>query len=1005
VLPERGTPGDVADEVGSRELLRLVDEEIERLPAAVREPLILCCLQGRTRDEAAEALGCSVAAIKGRLERGRELLRRRLQLRGVQLPAALLALGLTSDQVRAALRAKALQSALGSVSPAVAALVPAAGASLTSKLTLTAMSLVMAGVLGFGAFHIMQAKQPQETPAPAKDFTPKSPQPPVAENPRPRLDRFGDPLPPGAIRRFGTLRFRYAGIDNLAFTPDSKRLITGIGTAPLAVFDAMTGRKLRTIGKSTPNNFGEFALSPDGKRIACCGSDVFVWALETGQLIRKLGCGRCQSVAFSPDGKKIAVVPEWRAEMVIVEAATGKHLAKWTVKKGWVNNFNVGQYDLRSIAFSSDGKFLAGDLSEWRKGEPFEFTPISSQVCVLDTAKGTLVSTIGSIDVPAHSPTFQPGNERLTTIGKDGIVRFWDMATGKEVQRFPVGKKGTATRGLSKLRFSADGRRCAVIMDGQPGTLVVLDARTGQELRRIEIGSTKGPVAVALSSDGTVVASGMLYNESCVRVWDVESGVERLADAGHRTAATLSLSADGRTLRSEGMDGRVIHWDLRTGKGEVRPSVRPSDMREETGHQVWPSGLPGDWFLRGPRWQLRYKTRTSMLEAWSLDGSKLLGETKWSDKLGRVTLSPDGAYMAYALLDLKSNPVLLWNPGRDKEPRRLVGHFGYGRDLLFTHDSKRLIVGVGPNNPNHVETIWIWDVAAAKIVRKLPTLTAPGQMVLTADDRFLITSDSGRVWDLETGRELTRLVKTKGAVENLFLSPNERFLAGIASEGLTVWETASWKLVHSFAESPSPHSMVFSRDGRSLFVANSDSTILEWDVSGQFGRKTKAPNQDRLNALWRTLTDAPDKAYPAAWEMLDHPAESVPFLIGKLSPVKPLNEQRVRQLLDQLDSESFAEREEASHQLLALGEQTLPMLRQALREGRSLETKKRVEAVIESLTCGPSPQQLRLLRALAVLEWSGTAEANEHLHRLAGGAGGASVTEAAKTALRRLGKR
>lgn len=69
ILPEPATPGDIADEVGSRELFRMVDEEIERLPALLRLPLLMCCLQGRTRDEAAESLGCSVTAVKGRLAR------------------------------------------------------------------------------------------------------------------------------------------------------------------------------------------------------------------------------------------------------------------------------------------------------------------------------------------------------------------------------------------------------------------------------------------------------------------------------------------------------------------------------------------------------------------------------------------------------------------------------------------------------------------------------------------------------------------------------------------------------------------------------------------------------------------------------------------------------------------------------------------------------------------------------------------------------------------------
>ena len=62
--PDSKPAGDVAQEVSSRELLRLVDEEIARLPLALRGPLVLCCLEGKARDEAAQALGCSVAAVK-----------------------------------------------------------------------------------------------------------------------------------------------------------------------------------------------------------------------------------------------------------------------------------------------------------------------------------------------------------------------------------------------------------------------------------------------------------------------------------------------------------------------------------------------------------------------------------------------------------------------------------------------------------------------------------------------------------------------------------------------------------------------------------------------------------------------------------------------------------------------------------------------------------------------------------------------------------------------------
>jgi RNA polymerase sigma factor (sigma-70 family) len=85
------TPQAERDDVSWREVQQLLDEELARLPERFRRPLILCYLEGRTRDEAAEELGWSLSTFRGRLERGRERLRRRLERRGLTLSAALLA--------------------------------------------------------------------------------------------------------------------------------------------------------------------------------------------------------------------------------------------------------------------------------------------------------------------------------------------------------------------------------------------------------------------------------------------------------------------------------------------------------------------------------------------------------------------------------------------------------------------------------------------------------------------------------------------------------------------------------------------------------------------------------------------------------------------------------------------------------------------------------------------------------------------------------------------------
>src|SRR5262249_35395688 len=78
------------DEPSWREMCELLDAELQALPDAFRAPLVLCYLEGLTRDEAARQLGWSAGMVKGRLERGREMLRDRLTRRGVTVSAALL---------------------------------------------------------------------------------------------------------------------------------------------------------------------------------------------------------------------------------------------------------------------------------------------------------------------------------------------------------------------------------------------------------------------------------------------------------------------------------------------------------------------------------------------------------------------------------------------------------------------------------------------------------------------------------------------------------------------------------------------------------------------------------------------------------------------------------------------------------------------------------------------------------------------------------------------------
>jgi hypothetical protein len=90
------------DELSWREVQRVLDQELNLLPASYGAPLVLCYLEGKTQDEAARELGWPLPTFRGRLERGRERLRARLARRGITLSAALFGGALTHSAASAA---------------------------------------------------------------------------------------------------------------------------------------------------------------------------------------------------------------------------------------------------------------------------------------------------------------------------------------------------------------------------------------------------------------------------------------------------------------------------------------------------------------------------------------------------------------------------------------------------------------------------------------------------------------------------------------------------------------------------------------------------------------------------------------------------------------------------------------------------------------------------------------------------------------------------------------
>jgi RNA polymerase sigma factor (sigma-70 family) len=305
VLETRAVAVPSADPVldmSLRELRAVLLEELHALPEQYRAPLVLCGLEEKPLDEAARLLGWTKGAVKGRLQRGRVVLRARLRRRGLELPAVLFAtafgLGSASARVPAALADSTLRAALkvaaggvlvaGLVSAEVAALVEGASQAISYGKAKFVTALLLAATVAVAAFGVARHQAAAADPPAAQEGQAEKKAQPKAEaeatvevrgrvldpdgKPRAGAKLYlaqSDPAAPAAAEQAASGtdgRFRFAVAKSaLEKSPQVMAVATGYGCDWLPVGAAGEELSLCLV-KDVP--ISGRILDPDGKPLA-----------------------------------------------------------------------------------------------------------------------------------------------------------------------------------------------------------------------------------------------------------------------------------------------------------------------------------------------------------------------------------------------------------------------------------------------------------------------------------------------------------------------------------------------------------------------------------------------------------------------------------------------------------------------------------------------------------------------------------------------------------------
>jgi WD40 repeat protein len=597
-----------------------------------------------------------------------------------------------------------------------------------------------------------------------------------------------------------------APVVQVAISPDGSRIAAGLQNGTAEVFDAQSGDPIGEAMRVYQRRIRAIAFSADGRRLAFSGGTaVYVFDLTSGKSLRWPAPEGPWGVAFDPDGKCLVAglgdgsVKIWpldnSPEPPLLEGHTGR---------------------IFDLVFSPDGKFLASGgrdgtviLRNAKTWERVELAPIERD------SGGVLCVA------------FDGGSRLLAAAGADGVIRIWDVRSGKSALETPIKLTGM----IHSIALSPNGKRLAAA--GAQQSIHLFDTQTGKALTSWRAHSSVVQ-ELAFSTDGRRLISGGA--DGAVRIWSTGEVVESVRVGPRRYGGLsrwqLAVSPDGALLACTEVAGKVSLWDANNWND---PNWKPLRTLEGPPVQVHALAFSPD------SRRLAGGFANGRLVLWDVQQETpvLTSSQQHSDQVLGVAFGPDGKFLASAARFRRRtvfDALRLWDAETAEAVHELgadsagSGHTAAVNSVALSPDGRWLASGSGD------QTVRLWSLETR---RELPALRAEHVdavrcVAFSPDSRQLASASydgTVMVRDVQTGRLLFRLEGHVGQVNSVCYSRDgSRIASGSSDRTIKVWDAATGQeLLTLEGHSGSVTCLAFSADGRRLFSLCSSRTLRVWD--------------------------------------------------------------------------------------------------------------------------------------------------------------------------------